>query len=302
MKSKNPVVFGIAGKTLTQEEKDFFKATNPCGYILFARNIESAEQLKSLTDSIREVSNDPHIPILIDQEGGRVARIKPPLMKEYPPLNTFGLIANSSLDEAERQTYANYKNLGTDLKQFGINFNCAPVADLYFENADKIIGSRSFGSDPEVVAKLCKKAMEGLRDAGVTPIFKHAPGHGRANCDSHLDLPTVDTPLDELHKTDFKVFKDLQNEDAWVMTAHIKFTNIDPDNCITLSKKGIDFLRNELGLTNQTIVSDDLSMKALKGDLGQLAQQALVAGCDVVLHCNGNLHEMQQIASGMEII
>jgi len=207
MKLKQPVVFGIAGTSLTSEEIDFFKATNPCGYILFARNIESAEQLKNLTDSIRDVSNDENIPILIDQEGGRVARIKPPLMNAYPALNTFGEVANSSLEDAEQQTYQNYKNLGRDLKKFGINFNCAPVADLYFENADRIIGSRSFGSDPEIVAQLCKKAMEGLRDAGVTPIFKHAPGHGRANCDSHLDLPIIDTAIDELHDTDFKVYK-----------------------------------------------------------------------------------------------
>lgn len=298
MTNISPIIFGMSGTTLTDQERDFFKQTKPHGFILFARNIESAPQIKSLTDSLRELSGNENLPILIDQEGGRVARIVPPIMQGYPAAQTFGEQALINLTQAKQDVYDNYFRLGSELKDLGINFNCAPVADLYFDYAHKIIGTRSFGSDPEIVSALCIETMRGLKDAGVTPIFKHAPGHGRALCDSHEDLPTVTTSMEELCTTDFKAFQNLRDHDGWVMTAHIKFTCIDPDQCITLSSKGISFLRNELGLKKQVIISDDLSMKALKGDLSDLAQRALHAGCDLILHCNGKMDEMLQVHQG----
>ncbi|MDF3047796.1 MAG: beta-N-acetylhexosaminidase [Candidatus Midichloriaceae bacterium] len=291
-----PLIFGISGTKLTKEEIEFFKEVNPYGYILFARNIETKDQVRELTRSLTALNPNRVTPILIDQEGGRVARLRPPLAKDYPTAKYFGDIAKQDLDAAYQEVLQNYYNIGLELKEFGINVDCAPVADLLFESAHEIIGDRSFGSSVSIVTKLCEAACVGLKKSGVKPILKHIPGHGRAQCDSHEDLPIITTDLLTLESTDFQVFKNLSSIlDAWVMTAHIIFPVIDPDNCITTSKLGISYIRNRLGYKDTKILSDDLSMKALKKTVGENAIAALQAGCDIALHCNGKIDEMVDI-------
>lgn len=290
-----PIIYGFSGATLTAQEIEFFKKSQPVGFILFSRNIESAAQVKALTKSLREVAGYDEVPILIDQEGGRVARIKPPIMKEYKPAKHFGDMALTDIEEAVEAVYENYLALGQELSALGINVDCAPVADLFFADADNVIGDRSFGSDPTIVTQLCDAACLGLMDAGVQAIVKHIPGHGRAKCDSHKELPVVTTDLKTLEKTDFRVFKALSFLGVWAMTAHIKFDALDSENCVTESQKAIDYIRNELGYQDNVILSDDLSMKALKGSAGENAVNALLAGCDLVLHCSGDMAEMEDI-------
>ncbi|MCE2992529.1 MAG: ATP-dependent protease [Candidatus Jidaibacter sp.] len=288
-----PLIFGVSGTKLTKEEAEFFIEVNPFGYIIFSRNIESKAQVQELTNSLMALNPNRIPPILIDQEGGRVARLRPPLAKNYPTAQYFGEIAKRDLDAAYQEVLQNYYTIGLELKEFGINVDCAPVADLLFESADEIIGDRSFGSSVSIVSKLCEAACIGLIKSGVRPILKHIPGHGRAQCDSHKDLPIVTTDLPTLESTDFQVFKNLSSvSDAWVMTAHITFPAIDPYNCITTSKLGIHYIRNKLGYKDAKIISDDLSMKALKKTVGENAIAALQAGCDIALHCNGEIEEM----------
>jgi beta-glucosidase-like glycosyl hydrolase len=294
-----PFIFGISGTALTQRELEFFSHHKPFGYILFARNIESAHQLMELTQSLKSISNDPYVPILIDQEGGRVARILPPISRcEYPPAMYFTAIAKDrGLKLAKQAVYKSYYDLGCELMQFGVNANCAPVADLLHEGAHEVIGSRSFGTDVRVVVELCKTAVEALRAAGVQPILKHIPGHGRAQCDSHQALPKVDSALDDLQKTDFMVFKELSRLDCWSMTAHVLYTALDTQQCVTLSPKAISFIRSTLGYGENLIMTDDLSMGALSttSSLIDNMKQAFVAGCDIVLHCSGDMLEMKQL-------
>lgn len=295
-----PIIFGLSGTKLTEQEIAFFSKARPIGFILFSRNIESKEQVKALTKSLRDLMQNEDIPIMIDQEGGRVARIKPPLMKEYKPAKYFGDMALSDLEKAVDATYENYLAMGKELISLGINVNCAPVADLLIEGADDIIGDRSFGSSVSIVSQLCDAACLGLMDADVHPIVKHIPGHGRATCDSHKDLPVVTTDLKTLEETDFRVFKSLSSLDVWAMTAHVKFDALDKDSCVTLSQKAISYIRNELGYEDHVIISDDMSMKALKGDIGENAAAAMLAGCDLILHCNGEMEEMKSIYSAIE--
>ncbi len=298
---KAPIIFGIKGLKLTDEELSFFKEAKPFGYILFARNIESKEQVSALTKSLRDLNGEENTPILIDQEGGRVARLRPPLVEKYPPAKHFGDEAQTDLPSACKATFENYKSIGKDLREFGINVDCAPVADLFIESAHAVIGDRSFSESVEVVTALCEAACSGLLSEGVQPIIKHIPGHGRAQCDSHKDLPVVPTDIATLKNTDFKVFENLSHLPVWAMTAHIVFTSIDQDNCITTSKIGMDHIRNSLGYKNHVIISDDLSMKALKNTTGENAVAALNAGCDLALHCNGRMDEMMDIYQSVSL-
>lgn len=302
MSNISPLIFGISGKQLTTEEIKFFKGARPFGYIIFARNIESRPQLLELTNSLRDLSGDENIPILIDQEGGRVARLRPPLVAPYPAAKHFGDIAKTDMAAAYEATFDNYSQMGMDLRSLGINVNCAPVADLFDESAHNVIGDRSFGDSIEIVSNLCKAAVLGLSAAGVQAIIKHIPGHGRADCDSHEDLPIVSTDLKTLEKSDFEVFRRLSPLPAWAMTAHIIFTAIDDKQCVTTSKRAMDYLRNNLGYNNNLIMSDDLSMKALKGTPGQNAVAAINAGCDIALHCNGKMDEMVDVYRAYQAI
>lgn len=287
------VILGLSGTTITDAEREFFTRENPLGFILFARNCESREQITALIQDLRRCVGRENAPILIDQEGGRVARLKPPSFRKSLPAGTFAALAQESKELAERAVILNSKLIANELADMGITVNCAPVADLLFEDAHSIIGDRSFGTTPEQVVFLAEAMCTGLIKGGIVPIMKHIPGHGRAKVDSHENLPIVDTPRTILDHTDFTIFKQLQ-EVPWAMTAHIIYSDIDPLEPATLSKKVIDVIRNDLGF-NGILISDDLSMKALAGDFGDRTEKAFAAGCDLVLHCNGDMTEMQAI-------
>ncbi|MBN9543540.1 MAG: beta-N-acetylhexosaminidase [Alphaproteobacteria bacterium] len=284
------IVVGIEGKELTDFEKDLFTHKNPYGVILFARNVDTKEQLKALTKSIHSIN--PDINIFIDQEGGRVTRIKEPLFtRKLLAPKTFSDIFYKDKDAGLKAIYDNAYLIGHELKnEFGINGVFAPVCDLYYDFADKVIGDRSLGSNPEDVALMAKYWYNGILAGGCIPCVKHIPGHGRAMADSHLELPIVDTPLSELESTDFKVFTNLADT-GMAMTAHVIFTAIDDKNPITTSKAGIEYIRNNIGFKH-VIITDDLSMKALQGSIAQNAEASIKAGCDLLLHCNGKKDEM----------
>jgi beta-glucosidase-like glycosyl hydrolase len=294
------VIFGIGSEYLTKEEMRFFKETNPLGFILFSRNIKSRDQIRQLVRSLQDLLDTENLLILIDQEGGRVARLKPPLFMECPAAKFFRDIAeNDKLSTAKKQLFKHAKTMGEELLELGINVNCAPVADIYYDYADKIIGDRSFGSDVNQVVELCKSMADGFIDAKVLPILKHIPGHGRADFDSHLTLPSVHTDIKTLMETDFKVFHDLKSYPL-AMTAHICYSKIDSVPA-TLSKKTINFIRKEIGYKN-ALITDDLSMRALSGSLYNNGLLAIDAGCDILLHCNGILSEMYEVAKAAPFV
>ncbi len=298
LKSK-AVIFGLAGKEISQEEREFFVSHNPLGFILFARNLDNPEQVRALVIDLKKLVGW-NCPILIDQEGGRVARLRPPHWRKSPPMGDFAQMALDDVCTACDATYDNAKLMAAELVDLGINVDCAPVCDLLFEGAHDIVGDRSFGYDVEIASKLARKTAEGLIDSGVVPIIKHIPGHGRAKADSHKELPVVNCSMQELQKTDFAVFKNLSDM-PWAMTAHILYTAIDKEQPATLSTKCIDIIRNDIGFDG-VLVSDDLSMEALQGSFADRTIGAIKAGCDVVLHCNGNMEEMVQIAENVEAL
>lgn len=292
----NAVIFGLEGLTIKHEERVFFKETRPLGFILFARNIKDVAQTKLLVQELKECVGW-ECPILIDQEGGRVARLKPPHWPVFPAMEVFAKTALRDISKAENDSYENARKLGDTLRGLGINVDCAPVCDLLFEGADDIIGDRSFGSDVEIVSALARKTAQGLINSGVLPVIKHIPGHGRATCDSHKELPVVDSTLEELWKSDFKVFQNLADM-PWAMTAHIVYTALDKTMPATQSPEVIRLIRQEIGF-NGLLLSDDLSMEALQGSYSERTQKTLEAGCDVVLHCNGKMVQMKEIAQNV---
>jgi beta-glucosidase-like glycosyl hydrolase len=281
-------ILGISSSTLTKEEIELIKTHQPYGIILFKRNCVNETQTKELNLSIKNIA--PNCKIFIDQEGGRVARLKKPDFIEFPPANQL---------TTPDQAYQNYFNMGLYLKSLGIDVNCAPMADLFFTFADNIVGDRSFGEDPNKVAELAAAAASGLIDSGITPIIKHIPGHGRALVDSHLELPIVETDLKTLEQTDFAVFKKLKYL-PMAMTAHVIYNALDPDLAATVSPKAISYIRKEIGFTG-ILISDDINMKALQGSLKDLTNQAFEAGCDIILHCNGNIEEMREVLDATKI-
>lgn len=294
------VIFGCAGTSLSAEEKSFFTKHNPLGFILFARNCESPAQVKKLVSDLKAtVSHDTPL-VLIDQEGGRVARLKPPHWRASPAAGKFA--DKAKLDMGNKKTwsasraavYWNARLIAADLHGLGINVNCAPLADVPSPDCHDIIGDRAYGKDPEQVSVLAAEMARGLQDGGVLPVLKHIPGHGRAKVDSHEDLPVVDASLEELRACDFIPFTRLKNIPLG-MTAHILYSAIDAKLPATLSKKVMKVIRGEIGYDG-LLMSDDLSMKALKGDFASLTKASLDAGCDLVLHCNGKMEEMQPIA------
>ncbi|MGB1360989.1 MAG: beta-N-acetylhexosaminidase [Alphaproteobacteria bacterium] len=300
LKNNNPissVIFGVSGTSLSQQEKDFFSKVNPFGFIVFARNIENPQQLKSLTDEMRQCTGREKTLILIDQEGGRVQRMTEPHWKKYPAQRPLGDLYKTDKELAKQNAFDIAREIAGDLTAVGINVDCLPLLDVPISGADDIIGDRAFSTNPDVVAMLGKSQADGLLAGKVLPIIKHIPGHGRAMCDSHLDLPVVDTDMATLQNTDFKPFK-ANNNYPMAMTAHIIFNAIDDKNTITQSKTGIDFIRNEIGFKG-LIMTDDLSMKALKGSYGDKTKACLNAGCDLILHCNGEMNEMAEIAENI---
>jgi beta-N-acetylhexosaminidase len=296
--SITPVILGLKGTTLNDAERRFFKSCNPLGFILFSRNCQNKAQITSLINELKTITGRDNTPILIDQEGGRVARLKGDEYPKFPPASIFANLANINLEHAKEAVYLNARLIAAELNHLGINFNCAPVADILFAESHEIIGDRSFGNKHDQVIYLAQQMANGLKDGGVVPIIKHIPGHGRATIDSHVDLPIIGAEFSELELNDFAVFKALKNI-PWAMTAHIIYASIDKILPATLSKIVIDLIRGQLDY-NGIIITDDLSMKALKGEFKERAAQAFKAGCDVALHCNGDMDEMEQVVMGCD--
>ena len=293
---RSRAIYGLAGPRLSAAEASFFRAVRPWGFILFARNIETPGQVAALTAALRETVDDAHAPILIDQEGGRVARLKPPHWRARPPAARFAALHAENPEIAREATYLNARLIAHDLHGLGINVDCLPVLDVPQPGAHAIIGDRAFGTDPAIVIELGRAQIEGLMDGGVLPVMKHIPGHGRAGADSHLALPRVATDVAELSAVDFVTFRSLDTC-PMAMTAHVVYDSIDPQRPATTSPKVVrDVIRGEIGFDG-LLMSDDLSMQALDGPLNVRAKAALFAGCDVVLHCNGDMDEMKDVAS-----
>ncbi len=289
-------ISGCAGSELSAAERAFFGRTRPWGLILFARNIEDPGQVRRLVADFREAVGRPQAPVLIDQEGGRVQRLRPPHWRTWPPAMRFAELFERDRVEALRAARLVTWLLGRELAGLGINVDCLPVLDVPVPGSHEIIGDRAYGHDPLVVATLGRAAMEGLRAAGIAPVIKHVPGHGRARADSHLKLPVVETPLEELRRTDFVPFAACADA-PMAMTAHVVYAGIDPEEPATHSLRVIrDVIRGEIGFDG-LLMSDDLNMKALKGSLAERCEKALAAGCDIVLHCSGILEEMEEVAA-----
>ena len=298
-KNKNlckPVIYGIKGPQLSDEEKYFFSKHSCLGFILFARNIVDKKQVKELTKSLRELMNG-EVLILVDQEGGRVARLKPPIWKSYPNGQFFAEIYEKDEQLACKLLKENFVEIADELVEVGINVDCAPVLDIVSEKTHQVIGDRAYGNNYIQVAKLGRSVCEGLLSKGVYPVIKHIPGHGRGASDSHLELPIVSASLEELRASDFAPFKEL-NDQKFAMTAHILYEAIDKINCATISSQAIKIIRQEIGFKN-ILMSDDVSMKALKQSFAIRTKMILEAGCDLVLHCNGEMKEMQEINSAL---
>lgn len=292
-----PVIFGCQGLSLTEEEEQFFADSDPYGFILFARNIASPEQVSQLTGALREVVQREDAPILVDQEGGRVRRLKPPHWSDYPPAQHFTTIMEQEgLAAAQEALRDNTTRMAHELLAAGFTVDCAPVADLLIPECHDIVGDRAFGADVDTVVALAGVVIDTFLAHDITPVIKHIPGHGRALCDSHEDLPVVNTDLDTLNATDFAVFRQL-TRCPWAMTAHIIYHALDPELPATLSPKVIRYIREEIAYKG-LLLTDDLSMKALQGSFTERAQQSLEAGCDIVLHCNGEMREMQEVLEG----
>ena len=290
-------IFTCAGLELTRDEIAFFEEVNPFGFILFADNISSADQVRALTDAFRKCVGRDDAPVLIDQEGGRVARLKPPLWRETLPARTFGDCALRDLESAKRAVWINARLIAKELKDIGVDVDCAPVLDLSIPGAHDVIGDRSFGGTPELVIELGRSFSEGLIAGGVLPMIKHIPGHGRAMADSHKELPSVDLSRDELEATDFAPFKGLADVPL-AMTAHILFPRLDPERAATVSPMIIkEIVRGHMGYKG-LIVSDDVTMAALSGSIREKAEETRRAGCDIVLHCYADLTQMREIAIG----
>ncbi len=292
------VIFGCSGTVLTDAEKEFFARVRPLGFILFARNIDTPEQTASLVRSLRECIEQPEAPVLIDQEGGRVQRLKPPHWESRPAGKVFGDLYEKDPEKALDAAHVNARFIGKELKELGIDVDCLPLLDVPVDGAHDVIGDRAFSKDPRAVADLGIAVCEGLLAEGVMPVVKHLPGHGRAFADSHLSLPMVSTALVDLERRDFEPFRQLASA-PWGMTAHLLYTAVDAEKPASLSKKVIsDIIRGYIGFRG-FLLCDDLSMKALKGSFEERTVQALDAGCDAVLHCNGDRAEMEAVAAGI---
>lgn len=285
-------IFGCAGTRLSSSEQAFFRDSNPAGFILFASNIELPDQVRMLVSDLRDCAGAENALILIDQEGGRVARLKPPHWRAAPSQGIFGKLGPGTARNAAK---LNARLLADELQALDINVDCLPLLDLRFPGAHDIIGDRAFGETVEIVSLLGRAVCEGLLEGGVLPVIKHIPGHGRARADSHLELPRVDAGRDELEETDFAPFRALADMPL-AMTAHIVYGAVDPALPATTSPAVMnDIVRGSVGYDG-LVMTDDLSMKALGGGFAARTADSLAAGCDLVLHCNGDMDEMKQVA------
>lgn len=287
-------IFGCSGTVLGDQERAFFSNTQPLGFILFGRNCETPDQVRALVADLQGCVGHDDVPVLIDQEGGRVQRLRPPHWRAAPPASAFAVLFEKDPALAIEAVRLNARLIGHELADLGISVDCAPVLDVVQPDADPIIGDRAYGDDPATIASLGRAACEGFLMAGVLPVLKHIPGHGRADVDSHKQLPRVETDRQTLSKTDFAPFAAL-NDMPWAMSAHVLYTALDDKRPATLSYDVIALIRDDLGYEG-VLVSDDLSMQALSGSLSERTAAAMAAGCDVALHCNGDMDEMKMVA------
>ncbi|MCB6177025.1 beta-N-acetylhexosaminidase [Rhodobacter sp. Har01] len=285
-------IFGVEGPALNASERSFFRDADPFGFILFARNVEDPDQIRRLTADLRAAVGR-EAPVLIDQEGGRVQRLRAPQWREWePPFDTVAGCA--SVQAAEAAMWARARIIAAELRDLGIDANCAPVADVAQAETHPFLRNRCYGSDPEVVARIGRAVAEGLLAGGVLPVVKHMPGHGRSEMDTHLALPTVRAPRAELQAVDFAPFRALRDL-PMAMTAHVVFSDVD-DRPATQSPAVIRLIRDEIGFAG-LLMTDDLNMEALAGSLGARTADSLAAGCDLALHCKGDLGQMVEVAA-----
>lgn len=288
-------ITGVSGTELTAAEREFIRTQRPWGFILFKRNIEAPAQVTQLVNELRKEVGQPDAPVLIDQEGGRVQRLGPPHWPAYPAGAVFGRLYD--LDRMLGLTAARLsaRLIAADLSDLGITVDCLPLADVPVAGADAVIGDRAYGTRPDKVAAIARAVTEGLEQGGVLPVLKHIPGHGRATADTHFRLPVVDTPKTELERTDFAAFQPLADL-PMAMTAHVVFSALDPAHPATTSARMINqVIRGVIGFQG-LLMSDDVSMNALAGSIAERTRAILAAGCDMVLHCNGKLDEMREVA------
>lgn len=291
-----PVIYALSGESLTTAERDFFSQTQPLGFILFTRNLKTPQQATDLITELKSLVNHDIVPLLIDQEGGRVARLRPPHWHDLFPMQCVGDCYHLDHESGLRAAYLSGRVIGHELHSIGINVDCNPVLDLRIEGADAVIGDRAYSSDPQEVSLLASQVIKGMMDAGVLPVIKHIPGHGRALVDSHLNLPVIDTDLATLRESDFIPFKNL-NAMPYAMTAHIVYEDIDAQQPLTFSAKAVQhIIRDDIGFKN-LLMSDAIDMQALSGTMAERAQKTIAAGCDIVLHCTGEMAEMREIDS-----
>jgi len=295
-----PLILGLAGAALTDDERAFFREVDPAGFILFKRNVADRAQMKALTDDLRAIAGRDDVPILIDQEGGRVARMQPPEWPAFPAGAAFDRLYELAPMSAIEAIRANAQALALMLREVGVNVDCLPLLDVRQPGAHDIIGDRALGTEPLRVAALGRATLEGLKAGGAVGVVKHMPGHGRSMSDSHVELPVVEASAEEL-ETDIAPFKTL----AWApmgMTAHVVYTAWDKDQPGSLSSKVIgEIIRGRIGFDG-LLMSDDLGMHALQGSFTDRAAGVIAAGCDIALHCSGHMEEMQACAKGVTTI
>lgn len=290
------MILGAAGKRLSADEADFFRHERPWGFILFARNIGEAGEVRDLVAAMRDCVGRAEAPVFIDQEGGRVQRLRPPLAPNYPPAAALGALYRSDREAGLRATWLMSRLHAFDLSRLDISADCLPVLDVPVPGAHDVIGDRAYGTDAAIVAAMGRAAADGLLAGGVLPVMKHVPGHGRAGADTHLELPEVDAPLDDLLAQDFAPFAALRDL-GMAMTAHVVYRAVDENLPATTSPRVIaEIIRGRIGFDG-LLMSDDVSMKALSGDFAERTRAILAAGCDVVLHCNGDMEEMRAVAA-----
>ena len=288
-------ITGVSGLELSAEEREFIQSERPWGFILFKRNIATPAQVTQLVGELRNAVGEADAPVLIDQEGGRVQRLGPPHWPIYPPGAVFDALYDIDRAAGLSAARLSARLIAADLLDLGITVDCLPLADLPVPGADAVIGNRAYGSEPGKVAAIARAVTEGLEQGGVLPVLKHIPGHGRATADTHFRLPEVDTPKAELERTDFAAFQPLADL-PMAMTAHVVFSALDPAHPATTSATIIEqVIRGVIGFQG-LLMSDDVSMNALAGTIAERTRAIVTAGCDMVLHCNGNLDEMREVA------
>ncbi|TFV70389.1 beta-N-acetylhexosaminidase [Bradyrhizobium frederickii] len=293
--STRAFITGVSGTELTAVEREFIRDQRPWGFILFKRNVATPAQVAALVAELRKEVGVADAPVLIDQEGGRVQRLGPPHWPVYPPGAVFSTLYDTDSALGLTAARLSARLIAADLADLGITVDCLPLADVPVAGADAVIGNRAYGTEPVKIAAIARAVTEGLEQGGVLPVLKHIPGHGRATADTHFKLPTVDTPRDELERTDFAAFKPLSDL-PMAMTAHVVFSAVDPAHPATTSATMIaDVIRGAIGFQG-LLMSDDVSMNALSGNIAERTRAIFAAGCDVALHCNGNIEEMRAVA------